>query len=77
MENDSESAWERSVRRESRRRARAEHEQRLRALTAGWMAAAEDATRRARMAEAVAELNAELDKLLASAAGGTPAGAAQ
>jgi hypothetical protein len=35
----------------------------VRAQTAAWVAAAEDPTRKARMAEAVAELNAELDKL--------------
>ena len=35
----------------------------VRAQCAAWGAAAGDATRKARMAEAVAELNAELDKL--------------
>ena len=37
----------------------------VRAQCAAWVAAAEDPTRKARMAEAVAELNGELDKLTA------------
>jgi hypothetical protein len=37
----------------------------VRARAAAWVAAAGDATRKARMAEAAAELNAELDALLA------------
>jgi baculoviral IAP repeat-containing protein 6 len=40
----------------------------VRAQCAAWVAAASDPTRKARMAEAVAELNAELDKLTTAAA---------
>jgi ubiquitin-protein ligase len=51
----------------------------VRARVAAWVAAAGDATRKARMAEAAAELNAELDALLAgggACGGGGAAGAA-